>query len=151
MWLDVGFIFCFYNKVQIVGNIPCLGQLILNNSCHVLYMPKVFQISLPSLFYGSITSLIELKMLSHRVQVNIYMFSVMWFTKRGLLKLWVALELRSVILGCETNWLDKSDLKVFFNLTRKLKVGLQWIYLHCFLGAIQRFMLSVFEYVCLSY
>ena len=33
--------------------------------------------------------------------------------------------------GCKTNWLDKSELKIFVKFTRKLKVGLQWIYFYC--------------------
>ena len=37
--------------------------------------------------------------------------------------------LRNAILGSRTNWLDKSDIKLFVIFTRKLKVGLQWIYL----------------------
>jgi len=31
----------------------------------------------------------------------------------------------------ETNWLDKSDITSFVKFTRKLKVGLQWIYFYC--------------------
>jgi len=35
---------------------------------------------------------------------------------------------RDLIWGSETNWLHKSDTKVFVSFTRKLKVGFQWIY-----------------------
>jgi len=34
-------------------------------------------------------------------------------------------------LGRETNWLDKSYIKVFVNFTKKLTVGLQLIYFYC--------------------
>ena len=35
------------------------------------------------------------------------------------------LGLQNVILGSPTNWLDKSDIKVFAIFSRILKVGLQ--------------------------
>jgi len=55
--------------------------------------------------------------------------------KAGLLKLWVVslwhqTGSRNVILASQTNWLDKSDLKGFVIFTKKLKVGLQWIYFY---------------------
>jgi len=38
---------------------------------------------------------------------------------------------RNEIWGWETNWLDKSDITIFAKFTRKLEVGLQWIYFCC--------------------
>ena len=37
----------------------------------------------------------------------------------------------NVISGRETNWLDKSDITIIVNFTRKSKVGRQWIYFYC--------------------
>jgi len=34
-------------------------------------------------------------------------------------------------LGRETNWLDKPDIKVFANFTKKLTVSLKLIYFYC--------------------
>jgi len=33
--------------------------------------------------------------------------------------------------GRKANWFDKSDIKIFANFTRNLKVDLQWIYFCC--------------------
>jgi len=54
---------------------------------------------------------------------------------------------RNVILGRETNWLEKSNITIFVKFTRKLKISLELIYFFCIF--IFKGNIVLYAFICL--